>query len=140
MGLAEEKQVSDSLQQGRIYYFPLEANDISHYYILINKNPKADKELYFLCGRSQVDKIKRIYQSRSPETLVVIKAGEHKNFSVGTIFNCNNRFIRSVSQLAFSLELRQLKILYPITDNYLKQIIRGVKISMTIESYVKKSL
>ena len=42
MGLVEEELILDSLRQGRMYYFPLEANDISHYYILINKNPNQN--------------------------------------------------------------------------------------------------
>ena len=139
MGLAEEKVIYESLRQGKVYYFPLEQNDDSHYFVLLNKNPQNDAKLYFLCGSSQIDKVRHRYRNRSPETLVVVKKEDYQELQKDTVFNCNSRFERTVNQLAFYLTLRQLQIVPdPFPSKYIEQIIRGVKISNMIEAYVIK--
>lgn len=134
----EESIVSGKLEQGAVYYFPHPQNDIAHYFILLNKNPTAEDNLYFVCSQSNIEKVQRIRKNASPPTLIIVREGRYQNFSKDSIIDCNSTYTKSIRQLAFFLKIKRLQFKNPpISGDILKQIIAGVKMSRLVEKAIQ---
>ena len=135
-----EGEIFATLQQGAVYYFPHPANDEAHYFILLNKNPLKEEDLYFVCAQSNIENVKRIRKNTSPPTLVIITQGRYAEFSKDSIIDCNSIYTNSIRQLAAHLLTRSLKFKNPIQGDLLNQIISGVKMSTLVVRKIQESI
>lgn len=119
-----------TLRQGTVYY--MVHRDLfsaePHYFIVINRDPFADKALLMAVSSSRVEKVVRRTQRRElpDETVVRISTSEYSEFSKESCIDCNTLFSRSLTELS---ELRKQGGVVSKADlpvDVLERIIEGV--------------
>ena len=134
--------IKASIKLGSVYYFRDERlnSPQKHYMVVLNKNPKTDGVILFVCGQSKILNVKRFRSNCPPKTLIVITPNQYSGFKVDTIFDCNNVFPQSIENIAHKYESEEL-IVKPEIDAGLVELLRqGVIASRLIEQRFKRIL
>lgn len=108
--------------------------------VVLNNNPQTDEYVLLVCGQSKILNVKRLRSNCSTETLVVITPNQYSEFSVDTIFDCNNLFPQSINNIARKYDNEEL-IVKPELDYVLVELLRqGVLASRLVEQRFKNIL
>ncbi len=138
---SSRSRISETIETGSVYYFEEEelSSDEPHYFIVLNKNPRAEEFLMLVCASSQVDKRKRIAKFlRFPEkTLVVVSPSEYPIFKKESVIDCNRVFEKTIQSLIDKLEKKQLK---PCEKLMPKEIIQKLLSGMLASNQVSENV
>lgn len=99
MQLTPEQIIEVTLKPGAVYKYTDPTalkNNIPHYFILLNKDPKNAAILIFVCISSKVTKTKARAKKRkqAANTLVELQASNYEFLTMDSIVDCNNIAIR----------------------------------------------
>jgi hypothetical protein len=134
-----------SLKTGSVYYFEEEKLQSAepHYFIVLNKSPRQHSVLFLACASSQVEKRKRAIATHglSPETLVLVAAGDYQGFSKETAIDCNTVFEKSTLSVIDMLANKKLKICTEIMPTtIMEKLASGVLASMQVSEDIKRHI
>jgi len=137
--------IPETIETGSVYYFEEErlSSGEPHYFIVLNRNPRTEDFLIFVCASSQVGKRKRIahFLKFPDRTLVTVLPSEYPQFSKETIIDCNRVFEKTIQSLIKKEtegKLKSCKDLMP--REIVGKLISGVLASDQISESVRKIL
>ena len=144
MEIPSDVFLQGSIEQGVIYYFQESSfvSDDSHFFVVLNRNPKQETYIYFVNATSKVDKAyKRITDQRLPnETLVQVEPNEFSEFTVLSVFDCNSVTKKHVAELKKLIDSGTLTIRGKVSDEILAKLKSAVKKSPLVEKRIKKKI
>lgn len=145
MNISARVRILASIQTGSVYYFKEEklSSAEPHYFIVLNKNPRAEEVLILVCASSQVEKRQQIAQNLKfpEETLVIVSPSEYPLFIKETVIDCNSVFEKTAQSLIDKLEEGKLGVCTELMSSEIVQkMIEGVIKSVQIAENIKKTL
>ncbi len=140
--ISNETWIRGAIERGCVYNFSPEKNVANHYYVVINKNPKKDKEIYLVSFTSKKENVVRFVENLKldPKTFVEVEMEECPFLSKphDSCINCNYRKKYELQELIDLIESSNGSCNCPkVPDSLLDRIIEGVKASRMIEPAVK---
>lgn len=140
MDIPPELEIRASIKPGSVYYFRHDEISRSHYFTVINKNPSSDAIILLLCGSSQIEKKRLWYSACPPETLVIVKPSQYRDFSLPTVINCNNVFEVTIQHLIKKHADGLLELKADMSMAIVEALRRGVLASPLVELRIKAML
>lgn len=145
MDIPAHVRILAAIQTGSVYYFREEAPSSaeSHYFVVLNKDPRNEEVLVLVCASSQIDKRRRIIEKLGfpAETLICISPSEYPLFTKDTVIDCNRAFEKTCQSLIAKLELGKLKTCTELMPpEIVRKLIRGIRISTQVAEKIKKVL
>ena len=145
MDIPAHVRILASIRTGSVYYFEEEqlASIEPHYFIVLNKNPRAEEFLILVCASSQIEKRRQIIQRlRFPqETLVIISPAEYPAFTKDTVVDCNRVFEKTPRSLIEKLKQNKLKVCAEVMqDAIVQKLVKGILASTQVAEKVKRML
>ena len=144
MDIPARVRILAAIQTGSVYYFQEEtlSSAESHYFVVLNKDPRSEEILILVCASSQIDKRRRIVEKLGfpAETLVFISPSDYPLFTRDTVIDCNRAFEKTCQSLIEKLELGKLKTcteLMPL--EIVQKLIQGVHLSTQVAEKIKKA-
>jgi hypothetical protein len=100
-----------SLRRGTVYYFQHRGltSEASHYFVVVNNDPRADKVLLLAVASSQVDKIRERRRNLPPETLVEVQPEDYGSFTKPTMIDCNQVFELDRAEFVERFKAKELR-------------------------------
>ena len=144
-GIGKDVWVRVGIQQGQIYNFSPEDEVDNHYYVVLNKNPKSDTELYLAMFTTQKDHARKLIELRrlGSNTLVEVKNGECSFLprSLDSVINCNFVLRISIDDLILRIEQSNGTVRYPtLEEGFMNRVKEGILASRLISPVIKLSL
>ena len=134
------------IEQGSVYNFSPQEGVVNHYYVVLNKNPQKDSEIYLAPFTTKRDSVLRLIEIRGLETktLVLVEEGECSFLRRRdeTSIDCN-RLMPSVSidELVELINGSNGNCNYPkVEKTLMSRVIEGVNASRMVSDNVKKLL
>jgi hypothetical protein len=143
--IPNKEKVHFGIEQGSVYNFSPETAVENHYYVVLNKNPKIDDELFLVNFTSKKEKtlafikqrnfdIKTCVETSNSECLFLPKNKE------GCI-NCNFVKKYDIQKMIDLIDSSNGSCNYPkIPQPVLERVINGVKLSKMVEKYIKDAI
>jgi hypothetical protein len=134
-----------SIRIGSVYYFKEESlsSEESHFFIVLNKDPRTEEFLILVCASSQVKKRQDIGKKLGfpPESLVIVSPAEYPLFKKETVIDCNSVFEKTSQSLIDKLESGSLKVCTEIMPaGIVQKLIQGVLMSWQVAEKVQDAL
>jgi hypothetical protein len=135
MHIPAEIRVLGPIQRGSVFYFEEETltTPDAHYFIVLNKNPRIEELLVFVCASSQVEKrTQRALKLGFPaETLVYVSPDEYVLFTKDTVIDCNSVFEKTPQSLIDKLTAARLRVCPEIMS---PEIVKKLKIGIAMSN------
>lgn len=138
-------RIKGPLQRGSVFYFAEEqlTSEKPHYFVVLNKNPKAEEFLVLAVASSKVEKRRRIAKLlKFPEkTLVIVQAEEYSLFTTETVIDCNSVIEKTVDSLIEKLKNKKLIVCSELMpESILNKLTEGVIASSQVRAGVQNLL
>ena len=145
MYISPRIRILATIKTGSVYYFQDEelSSADSHYFVVLNKDPRTEEFLILVCASSQIEKRRHIIQKLGfpQETLVFVSPVHYKIFRKDTVIDCNRVFEKTSASLIEKLEQDKLRVCSEMMpESIIKSLIQGVLASNQISEKVKRML
>lgn len=145
MDIPAHIRILATIKTGSVYYFQAEelASSDSHYFVVLNKDPRTEEFLILVCASSQIEKRRHIAQKLGfpQETLVFVSPAHYKIFRKDTVIDCNRVFEKTSLFLIEKLEQGKLRVCREMMpETIIKNLIQGVLASNQISEKIKRIL
>ncbi|MEK7107042.1 MAG: hypothetical protein AAB899_02545 [Patescibacteria group bacterium] len=142
--IPNEVKVKVGIEQGCVYNFSPDIAIPNHYFIVLNKAPKDDNEIYLASFTSNKEGVKRFIQHHKldEKTYIEIKKGDCSFLATSkeSCINCNQFRRYDVQKLIERIDASDGSCNYPkIPETLLKKILIGIGASKMIAKDVKIS-
>lgn len=132
------------IEQGSVFNFFIDFGDPkrqskNRYFVVLNRNPKADTALILVTSTTHARKRKEFVKrvGISEKTIVEVKAKEHQIFLSDSAFDCNEVFEVKLDALIRRIE-EGGSMNYPkLSEDILQRVISGIIESPKISQAVK---
>ncbi|MEK7586868.1 MAG: hypothetical protein AAB453_03300 [Patescibacteria group bacterium] len=132
-----------SIEQGAVYNFSGNKTIPNHYFVVINKNPKKDREIYLVSFTTKKENAVRHIKhfQLNMKTYVEVAEGECDFLPRWKESCINSNYVRKyeIQELTEILENSNGQNYPKISDKLLKRIIEGVKASRLIGKDIKEA-
>ena len=129
-----------SLRRGTVYYFQHRGllSEASHYFVVMNTDPKRDTVLLLAVASSQVDKIRERRKNLPPETLVEVSPGDYVGFTKPTLVDCNQVFELDRAELVSRYEAKSIRSHPDLPGEILDRVREGILASPRVDEAYKE--
>jgi len=143
--ISNNAKIRIGIKQGNIYNFSPKSGVGNHYYIVLNKNPKTDEQVFFVYFTTKKQKVVDFIKIRNFDilTMVEIKKGECSFLSKRgeTCVNCNYVFGCKLEELVCLVDNSNGNCGYPpVSASLLERILSGIKLSKMVSKSIKNLL
>ncbi|MDD5318627.1 MAG: hypothetical protein PHF79_02290 [Candidatus Pacebacteria bacterium] len=135
------------IEQGSVFNFFVDHNDPkrqskNRYFVVMNKNPKADTLLILVTSTTQAAKKLEFVKKAgiSEKTIISVSSREYGVFSMDSVFNCNEVFEISMTDLIRRIEDTGSMNYPKMSDEVIAKIIAGITESPSVSEANKKLL
>lgn len=133
------------IRQGQVYNFSPKSGVSNHYYVVLNKSPKDDKEIYLAPFTTKKEKVLKFIEVArlDKKTCVEITRGDCKFLPQedSTIIDCNRLIYTDIAQLVDLINESAGNCNYPqIKPELITRVIEAVKASKMVKNIVKDLL
>jgi hypothetical protein len=141
--MPNDVRVKIGIKQGQVYNFSPASDVDNHYFVVLNKNPKDDKEIHLVYFTSKKEKVLKFIEIRNLDRRTCVDVGETECGFLprkeNSGINCNNVLSIDIEKLIVLIDESEGSCCYPaIEDSFLKRVIEGVKMSRLVKPIVKE--
>jgi len=137
-------KVQLGIEQGTVYNFSPEKGIVNHYFIVLNKNPKKDDEIYLVSFTSNKDDVLRFIEhfDFDRKTYVEIETNECPFLprESESCINCNKTRRYDLQKLIDLIDGSDGSCYSKISNKLMVRIIEGVKASKMVPEDIKRVL
>jgi len=137
-------KVQLGIEQGSVYNFSPEKGVVNHYFIVLNKNPKKDAEIYLVSFTSNKDDVLRFIEhfNFDRKTYVAIENNECPFLprESESCINCNRTRRYDIQKLIELIDGSDGGCYSKISAKLMERIIDGVKASKLVAGDIKSVL
>jgi hypothetical protein len=137
-------KIRAGIEQGSVYNFSPDKSVPNHYFIVLNKNPKKDSEIYLASFTSKKDNVIRFVNNSScdPRTCVEVITGECPFLprESESCVNCNQTRKYNIQKLVELVDTTNGSCYPKISESLMTRIIEGVKLSRLVASDIRTAL
>lgn len=130
------------IEQGCVYNFSPDTAIPNHYFIVLNKTPKDDEEIYLASFTSNKEGVLRFIEHHKldEKTYIEVEKGDcpFLSSSKESCINCNQLRRYEIQKLIERIDASNGSCNYPkVPETLLKKILEGVGVSRMIAKAVK---
>ena len=136
-------KVRVGIEQGCVYNFAPDKATANHYFIVLNKNPKNDADIYLASFTSKKENVLRFIELHKLDrkTFVEVERGDCTFLSRPdeTCINCNKYRRYDIQKMIDLIDASNGNCNYPkVSNKLLERVLYGVKSSRLVAEDVKK--
>lgn len=145
MDMPAEVRVLGAIQSDSVFYFEEETltTTDAHYFVVLNKNPRADEIIILVIASSQLEK-RREWAERlgfPAETLVFVSPTDYPLFTKDTVIDCNRAWEKTPQSLVDKFNAGKLGVCNEVMSTEIVEKLKaGVAASSQIAENIKKQL
>jgi len=143
--ITNDVKVRAGIEQGCIYNFSPKDGILNHYYIILNKNPKTDKELYLIPFTTKKEKILKFIEYRKLDRKTFVDIPDKECLFLSRPkdcgLDCNRPIEVTLDKLIELIDNSNGSCNYQKAGiNLIKQMIYGVGVSPMVKPVIKMLL
>ena len=143
--IPNDAKVALGIRQGQVYNFSPKSGVDNHYFVVLNKNPRNDTEIYLAPFTTKKEKVLNFIEINKlgKGTCVEIKKGDCKFLprEDSTVIDCNRLVYTDLARLIELIDESSGNCNYSqIKQELMSKIIGAVKASKMVKNIIKESL
>ena len=139
--ISNEVKIRAGIEQGCVYNFSPLVGVYNHYYVVLNKNPKSDDEIYLAPFTTKKEKVLKMIELARLDLKTCVEVTKsdcsfllHKS----TVIDCNRVISTTVEDLIGLIEKSEGSCNYPkLSEGLLERVLNGVRVSRMVKPVVK---
>jgi hypothetical protein len=134
-----ERHIKSSIVTGSVYYFYERSigSPKQHRFIVLNIDPPKDPVIILVCASSQIRYFKSLRSNCPSETLIEITPLQYSGFTKNSIIDCNDVFLKSISEIARMLSKGKLQEKPIMGIRLIRKLRQGVILSTLVDKEIQ---